>query len=316
MADTSTYALDLEADAARYPDEAGELLMEAAHQWRLGDDATRAHALLEQVRDLGGEDAAYACVTLADLAFEEGDDDQAHAWLAEAEEVLNDNSGAAEMAGELLAEYGRYAEALRWFDLAIGLYGAEAVAQLRNSDLPSPMAPMFLGRRDVRRELGLAPDEYDDLAEELRRRGREFGERIEAYAAAQEREDSGQRLVRLLVWRRAEQAEAAQRWPEVFTAKVLGNHRTVEAELRDGARANPADRVELVIASVAGFDDHLTRTGNDPLQEATRLAYMEEAHAGGEILAWPPGRNEACWCGSERKYKKCCDAPDPLSAPG
>ncbi|TQC47004.1 hypothetical protein EEB14_22715 [Rhodococcus sp. WS4] len=22
--------------------------------------------------------------------------------------------------------------------------------------------------------------------------------------------------------------------------------------------------------------------------------------------AWPPGRNEACWCGSTLKYKKCC----------
>ena len=27
-------------------------------------------------------------------------------------------------------------------------------------------------------------------------------------------------------------------------------------------------------------------------------------------IAWPPGRNEPCWCGSGRKYKKCCGAPD------
>ncbi|GIH26407.1 hypothetical protein Aph01nite_47170 [Acrocarpospora phusangensis] len=26
-------------------------------------------------------------------------------------------------------------------------------------------------------------------------------------------------------------------------------------------------------------------------------------------LAWPPGRNEPCWCGGGRKYKKCCGSP-------
>jgi hypothetical protein len=28
-----------------------------------------------------------------------------------------------------------------------------------------------------------------------------------------------------------------------------------------------------------------------------------------EVIAWPPGRNASCWCGSSRKYKKCCGAP-------
>ncbi|MDF2978705.1 MAG: hypothetical protein K0S40_3433 [Actinomycetospora sp.] len=26
----------------------------------------------------------------------------------------------------------------------------------------------------------------------------------------------------------------------------------------------------------------------------------------GPRLAWPPGRNDPCWCGSGVKYKKCC----------
>lgn len=26
----------------------------------------------------------------------------------------------------------------------------------------------------------------------------------------------------------------------------------------------------------------------------------------GDSLPWPPGRNEPCWCGSSRKYKRCC----------
>jgi tetratricopeptide (TPR) repeat protein len=27
------------------------------------------------------------------------------------------------------------------------------------------------------------------------------------------------------------------------------------------------------------------------------------------LISWPPKRNEPCWCGSGRKYKKCCAAP-------
>jgi len=29
------------------------------------------------------------------------------------------------------------------------------------------------------------------------------------------------------------------------------------------------------------------------------------------VIAWPPGRNDPCWCGSRRKYKKCCGALGP-----
>ena len=32
----------------------------------------------------------------------------------------------------------------------------------------------------------------------------------------------------------------------------------------------------------------------------------------GPMLAWPPGRNDPCWCGSRTKYKKCC-LPRPRS---
>jgi tetratricopeptide (TPR) repeat protein len=35
-----------------------------------------------------------------------------------------------------------------------------------------------------------------------------------------------------------------------------------------------------------------------------RAAY-DVAQEGG-ASAWPPGRNEPCWCGSDKKYKKCC----------
>jgi uncharacterized protein YecA (UPF0149 family) len=44
--------------------------------------------------------------------------------------------------------------------------------------------------------------------------------------------------------------------------------------------------------------------GEDP--EDARAGYAARLLAAGEAIPWPPGRNEPCWCGSGRKYKKCC----------
>jgi uncharacterized protein YecA (UPF0149 family) len=56
--------------------------------------------------------------------------------------------------------------------------------------------------------------------------------------------------------------------------------------------------------------------GEDP--EDARAAYAAHSVANGEAIPWPPGRNEPCWCGSQRKYKKCCGtaqaAPMPHAA--
>jgi len=40
--------------------------------------------------------------------------------------------------------------------------------------------------------------------------------------------------------------------------------------------------------------------------EEARARYAAERYELGEAIAWPPGRNDPCWCGSGRKYKKCC----------
>ncbi|WP_200834412.1 SEC-C metal-binding domain-containing protein [Amycolatopsis alkalitolerans] len=54
---------------------------------------------------------------------------------------------------------------------------------------------------------------------------------------------------------------------------------------------------------------HSELTGAEPdsVETFERLAIL--AGIAGDGIPWPPGRNEPCWCGSERKYKKCCGAP-------
>ncbi|WP_328794183.1 SEC-C metal-binding domain-containing protein [Herbidospora solisilvae] len=45
-----------------------------------------------------------------------------------------------------------------------------------------------------------------------------------------------------------------------------------------------------------------------PVSEEERLTLVARTDPDGDV-AWPPGRNDSCWCGSDRKYKKCCGSP-------
>lgn len=64
----------------------------------------------------------------------------------------------------------------------------------------------------------------------------------------------------------------------------------------------------IVPLDVAGLVAFARREGRDPGSRATRLAYSDSL-ADDRDVTWPPERNAACWCGSGRKYKKCCGTP-------
>ncbi len=49
---------------------------------------------------------------------------------------------------------------------------------------------------------------------------------------------------------------------------------------------------------------------DDPSQLRAQFA-ADLCRDSSRVIAWPPGRNKPCWCGSGLKYKKCCAAPDP-----
>ena len=53
--------------------------------------------------------------------------------------------------------------------------------------------------------------------------------------------------------------------------------------------------------------DH-ERDEDNPAQLRARYA-ADMGRDPSRTIPWPPGRNELCWCGSGRKYKKCCGAP-------
>lgn len=61
---------------------------------------------------------------------------------------------------------------------------------------------------------------------------------------------------------------------------------------------------------VAPFTAWCTEKAYDPDSAEARAEFAAHLAAGADpdVVSWPPGRNQSCWCGSGRKYKKCCAA--------
>jgi hypothetical protein len=178
---------------------------------------------------------------------------------------------------------------------------------------PSLDASLFFGRQRVRRRLGLPADEWNRVADVAEQNRLNFVRLLEQ--AAQARTRPAPASATMLVWQREEQQRAAARWPSVFVPDIMEHHPQVEQRLRDMCREQGLTRVTLILGSVDGFAAYLDEVGGDPSEEKARLAYADQAHAQGRHLSWPPGRNEPCWCGSGRKYKKCCSDPRSVSLP-
>jgi hypothetical protein len=127
-------ALDLEAQATEYPEDRGELLMEAAAAWRRAGDEVRADVLLEGLVADGGEVGCYARVELAAQRLEQDRPDEA---LAHLEELARDpalHDGHCTWAAELLAKHGRNREALVWYDRLVARLPPQRLDAVRGAN--------------------------------------------------------------------------------------------------------------------------------------------------------------------------------------
>jgi hypothetical protein len=104
--------------------------------------------------------------------------------------------------------------------------------------------------------------------------------------------------------------QAVGRWPEL--AARIGTRdyptyaRVVQGTMIDVAREHARHPV-LVPLDLDELTELATEAGLDVADWRTRAALAARLAEAGQGLPWHPGRNEPCWCGSGRKYKKCCD---------
>lgn len=171
-------------------------------------------------------------------------------------------------------------------------------------------------RRLSLKRLGREPDALEHEVETFRARKDVGGTiRIDAERALDRRLGIPPRSTSMeATWLREEDdLEARRRWPmwaagfavdEPFADRAA----RMERSLRN-RRAAGDGPIVVVTLDFEHFVRWCEQSGYDPADRRSRGTYMQadERRSVAE-QRWPPGRNEPCWCGSERKYKRCCGA--------
>ncbi|MFF0176316.1 SEC-C domain-containing protein [Micromonospora profundi] len=278
------------------PDDTGYALLVAADILKQAGDLADALALATRAIAEQPDENAYARAVRGGLLLRLDREDEGLAELTELRPLLETNPDATYLIDEL-SESGHAETALEWITGALDAIMERTRSQQHASeDAQDEAAAMIYGlaqqRHDLREEMGLPHDEYDTLADRLRA----------ASSHALEALDDGPAT--LLFWPEAEFTALLTRWPPLVDSypKTWDEHRAqIERALTEASGLGGAD-LGVVAGTVEGLAAFV---GDDPIDEETLDGYADSLDEVG-LTSWPPGRNDACWCGSGAKYKKCC----------
>lgn len=288
-------------------------LSHAGECWELADAPEQAKRCYEEALADGGPAWLDARASLAAVLLDMEEVSRADALLEELRRDLAKGpvrGPVHDFVGERLELHGRLEEALLWF--TAGVEAAERPGAGEDAELDA--VGSLSGRFRVRRELGLPHDRYDERAAEHRLRAESD---FDAFSDLDDDEDDAgdqgdlprQMSLAVLYWPPSEFERLVARWP-AMTEDYGGrhaDHRTLlERRLRELTVTHSL--LSVAAASVEEYVAFAEHERNDPAEAATRAGFA--AHLGylGRTVAWPPGRNDRCWCGSGSKYKKCCGA--------
>jgi tetratricopeptide (TPR) repeat protein len=122
-------------------------------------------------------------------------------------------------------------------------------------------------------------------------------------------------VVSLAWFPRGEWEKAAAVWPDLLDElpadHTAYSHR-IEARMKRLARTLAGHPLRVAPMTVDGLTEFSAKADEPPGTGEARSSYAAEIARRGDALAWPPGRNAPCWCGSGRKYKTCC-GPTPMA---
>lgn len=311
------------------PEEAGTILLETAYQLDRSGRPDQARELLRALREHPPvpEDGQLASIEILWLLREDGGADA----VREAERILGEllrpgglEPGTADLLAEGLMEAGDLERALRCANIASRELLVEPADALVDADT-GMMRPLVIRAR-LRGKLGLAMDEHDEVGLAVAKRllrentdldwGEDFeepGEDLPGQRGGAVPPPGRLRGIQVLV-RRGDFDRARSRGLLTEDTAAQGPDRyfrAAEQVLRDSSEASLGASFHTVLFGADEMADFAAARDLDPADADTHRAWAHSEIPDGSprLLAWPPGRNEACWCGSGRKYKKCCGSP-------
>jgi SEC-C motif len=240
----------------------------------------------------------------AELLLQLGRDDEAMAELTALRPSLLDDPDAVSCISEALADGGRGDIAEQWLTEAL-VTALDRLAEL-DSRHGQPVYEQAVGmtfvlaqeRHQLRRNLDLPHDEHDILADHL-------VDIVHGVLDAQERDYED---VALTFWPRPEFDRLILRWPVLAEeyGPTWDDYRTTVQRYLEQWSESGSPRVTLLAGAVDELARYADDNRGDPTDPAVREGYAQHLQEHPRETAWPPGRNQACWCGSQSKYKKCC----------
>lgn len=299
------------SDLREFPDEAADGLLDMAEYLAHSDRPDTSRRLLEAVsaHPPTRESGQYAAFSLFERFREEGDTVRADtlAWTLADDPALT--PGPAHMLGELFEETGDLERALRCFNIACRDALARPAEDLEPHNMLDTM--VLQGRARVRQRSGLPEDAHDRVS---RTTPVGLPGPLDTLGGPDDEDLDDDAPLRI------EGVRPAYSRDHLSRARELGlidadtsdteHYTNAERELREVRRTRPDVLLSTVLVDadeIAAFARrHPDLTGTDLMEAWTEQALPADSAS---PSPWPPGRNEPCWCGSTRKYKKCCGTP-------
>jgi tetratricopeptide (TPR) repeat protein len=263
------------------PDPLGDLYDELAEEAANEADYEAAARLERKALDAGCTSPVVAREMLGWYLLKSGDVEQGERVFGDLRTERPGDVGILITLGHARSDSGLQESALSAFDEAVAV--AKQVGHGRVLDRAR------VERKAEREEVGLSLDEDDRLA-------------------PLPRPPSTGPVAWTLAWfPPTERAAALELWPELADDfdHPSGYSRRIEEHLRR-LRSALGQRPSVAPIVVDALVEWAATEGHDPDSGEARSEYAAKLAATGAAIAWPPGRNDACWCSSGQKYKRCC----------
>jgi hypothetical protein len=299
-ADWRRLARDYEAEIDEFPEERVEAWCDAADAWLQAgevDEAERCYrGAAAEPPEEGLPDPR---VHLADFLVDYRDVDSARELLDEIWRSRPRSVGTYYFAAENLESQGSYEQALNWANAGLSrCYPQPFEPEVEDLHSDFELSMLLGTRRRLRQSLQQPEDELDRLKQQ------ELPPPNPIESPEPEAPVSLPDVV--LYWPSGEFDEAARSLSHSDLPDSHVEHRRrVEAFLRGCVGRTPL----VVSGGIMEFFQFCQEESLDSSIPTSRTEYAVHVEQLRGATSWPPGRNDACWCGSERKYKKCCGAP-------
>ncbi|MBA2949736.1 SEC-C domain-containing protein [Streptomyces himalayensis] len=323
----------MERTAGLYPEDAEHLLLQAAAHLELAEDRERATTLYDRLLSSSSptalENPQLVKALKAANLWEYGHEAEARAIIDGVRAAAPNDAAPWVIVAEALEAHDELEAAQETFTQAVALLLAD------KPDPPQDAHPVLFGRHRVRRMLGAPHDEWDTLADSLHtsssggpspvsldelhdpKRVWSLGSedpaelraeisRLRAELGSYREALSRPFPVAVLHWPAPELTELLTAYPDL-TAEYPSHEEhlaTVESSLRELA-ASGTPNLGIVTATVPSYEAFAASEASSPSDASLLPQYATTLAARGRAVAWPPRRDEGCWCGSGRVYGEC-----------